>query len=206
MVESVDASSTSESSDEDESRVREPPPPKLIDFTLEIVINGRFNFNDENRTSMSARHSYVVELVRAIWEQARSTQNAGNIAAQSSGLSAKVDVTSPQRNLRALDKQLNPPRYLFRWKSMPSVTLYRVRTMDVLSNRMISCQAREEPPTPDQARVLTAVVKRLKIEFRERQDDTADASVHEPLLLCVHGSLGTGESQVIKCSMQLLKL
>ena len=89
---------------------------------------------------------------------------------------------------------------------MPSVPLYKTCVLEVLHKFLPMLQAREKPPTPEQARVVAAVTKRLQREYEEQQTDNENKSSEEPLLLFVHGFPGTGKSQVIKWLVELFKL
>ena len=89
---------------------------------------------------------------------------------------------------------------------MPSVSLYKTDTLEVLHKFLPMLQARDKPPTPEQARVVAAVIKRLQTESEEQQADSENKSAEETLLLFVHGFPGTGKSQVIKWLVELFKL
>ena len=69
---------------------------------------------------------------------------------------------------------------------MPSVSLYKTGVLETLHNFLPMLQAREKPPTPEQARVVTAVIKRLRIEYDEQQPDYLFAVVINLDLVCHH--------------------
>ena len=121
-------------------------------------------------------------------------------------LGAGLDVAFLQRSVKAASKREYTPRCPFQGKSMPSVSVYGACTIEVLHRFLPMLQARVAPPTPERSRVVSAVVNRLLQEYDEQQRDTAHASIHEPLLLFVHGFPGTGKSQVIKWLIELFQL